>query len=44
MEVFTYHLSLCEQAGFIKVKRATGKPQELQLTWTGHEALEALLP
>lgn len=34
-----YHVDLCEQAGFIRMKN-DGKPQ-LQLTWSGHEELEA---
>ena len=44
VEIFTYHLSLCEQAGFVAVRRASGKSQKFQLTWTGHEALDAMLP
>ena len=37
--VIRYHIDLCEQAGFIRMN-GTKKPQ-IQLTWTGHEELEA---
>ena len=38
-DVHAYHLSLCEQAKFIKIRRKRGKPQKVQLTWKGHEVL-----
>ena len=34
-----YHIDLCEQAGFIRMK--DGKKPQIQLTWSGHEELEA---
>ena len=34
-----YHIDLCEQAGFIRMKE--GKNPQIQLTWAGHEELEA---
>ena len=34
-----YHVDLCEQAGFVRMT-GTRKPQ-IQLTWAGHEELEA---
>jgi repressor of nif and glnA expression len=37
--VIRYHIDLCEQAGFIRMN-GTKDPQ-IQLTWTGHEELEA---
>ena len=40
--VFSYHISLCEQAGFLAVRRRRGQPQQVQLTWDGHETLEAM--
>ena len=40
--VVKYHIDLCEQTGFIRMN-GTKKPQ-IQLTWTGHEELEARRP
>ena len=37
--VMKYHIDLCEQAGFVRTKHAEN-PQ-IQLTWAGHEQLEA---
>ena len=37
--VIRYHIDLSEQAGFIRMN-GTKKPQ-IQLTWAGHEELEA---
>ena len=31
-----YHIDLCEQAGFVRMTRT-----QVQLTWSGHEELEA---
>ena len=36
-DILDYHLSLCEQAGFVVVAREPGRDQRFQLTWTGHE-------
>lgn len=37
--VIRYHVNLCEQAGFIRMNGA--KQPQIQLTWKGHEELEA---
>ena len=37
--VIQYHIDLCEQAGFIRVK--PGEKPQIQLTWAGHEELDA---
>ncbi len=37
--IIQYHVDLCEQAGFIRVK--PGSRPQVQLTWAGHEELEA---
>ena len=37
--VFRYHVDLCEQAGFVRLK--AGTPLQVQLTWAGHEARDA---
>ena len=37
--VIQYHIDLCEQAGFIRVK--LGQKPQAQLTWAGHEELDA---
>ena len=34
-DILDYHLNLCEQAGFIVVRRGTGQPPQMQLTWKG---------
>ena len=39
-DVLQYHVDLCKQAGLIRVKRS-GSTARLQLTWTGHEELQA---
>ena len=40
--VFSYHLSLCEQAEFVVVRREAGVEQLVQLTWAGHKELKRL--
>ena len=40
VDALNYHVSLCEQAGYVVVRRRTGEAQQLQLTWEGHEVLE----
>ena len=40
-DVLQYHVDLCEQAGLIRVKKGGGSTARLQLTWTGHEELQA---
>ena len=40
-DVLQYHVDLCEQAGLIRVKKGGGSTPQLQLTWTGHEELQA---
>ncbi len=37
--VIRYHIDLCEQAGFIRMNGA--RQPQIQLTWKGHEELEA---
>jgi len=37
--VIQYHIDLCEQAGFIRVK--PGETPQVQLTWAGHEEIDA---
>ena len=39
-DVLQYHVDLCGQAGLIRVKSGGSAPQ-LQLTWAGHEELNA---
>ena len=39
-DVLEYHVDLCGQAGWIRVKSGGSAPQ-LQLTWAGHEELNA---
>ena len=40
-DVLQYHVDLCEQAGLVRVKRGGGSTPRLQLTWAGHEELQA---
>ena len=37
--VLQYHIDLCEQAGFVRLR--TGVNPQIQLTWSGHEQVDA---
>ena len=39
--VVKYHIDLCEQAGFVRIAGRETRLPQIQLTWTGHERLEA---
>ena len=37
--VLRYHVDLCEQAGFVRLR--SGVDPQIQLMWSGHEQLDA---
>ena len=38
----SYHIDLCEQAGFMTVQRTSGVSYPISLTWQGHQELARL--